>query len=832
MSTLKFSMFAGEVPRLTKRDLGDSQAQLAENLLADTPEFRPLRTDSAPVDLARIGAGQTARTIYRYPTDSTTVLGAATAYSLARSQITDDKFDRVYVSALLGEPEYRPAIMTTGDTDPATTTRRLGVPYPTKKPTLSLATAVEGLMTPSEVTDYRYSLIQTIKAIVLKGLEFEAWNPDFALGGMPGFRADPSGAPGLWQRFWTLTPPTTWNTHNGTPVANHLWTLELTNPPFQQSGGNRIYYATFAAQILLWRVKADVSAATAELEALVLPGTTDRVLTDDDIDALWAAMRSQVPDEPRDAKGIDLRTHLDQYLVEYRKLVNYLDQGFPNDDVSPQAAFQLIAQSFGELSAHVDAINAHYASIAGGGFDAALVQYFEAVRFGGKVPDGQIEVEEQRYYTYTFVNDRGEESQPYLPGSGNADTDLPFMSINQAQALNVTLPGDFLAGTDANDRITHWRLYRSNAGTQGATFQLVKEFPVATTTYLDLRSNLALRDVLRTIGADGLTPWAPPPVAGTPEAPQYLRGIVAMPGGFLAGFLGHTVYFSEPLYPFAWPVRYAIPCHDRIIGLGVFGLTLVVLTEGQPAFISGGAPDSMSKVDLESIEACVSPRSVVPVTGGVVFASKNGLCLANQSGVTNMTAGLFTREEWAALTPANMVCSELGGVIYFTAGSWTMALHVGTGKLVRVGTEWTALWADTARGVLYGARPPATGGVVAQVVQVQEGNAHRTARWRSKRLLLPREAGYAWLAVEGEQSPAHPLAIDLYGYERDSTGAEVQTKLVTATGDGTHSAVVSDTRPIRVSPGRFKDWEIEISGDCRVSSVILASSLGELQGAA
>lgn len=832
MSTLKFSMFGGEVPRLTKRDLGDSQAQLAENLLADTPEFRPLRTDSAPVDLVRIGAGQPARTIYRYPTDSTTVLGSARAYSLARSQITDDKYDRVYVSALLGEPEYRPAIMTTGDTDPATTTRRLGVPYPTKPVALTLATVDEGFLKPSEVTEYRESLIQTIRSIVRTALVAQAWNPEFSLGSMPAFREDPGGGAGLWQRIWTFTPPSTWNTHNGTPIANHLWTLEVTNPPFQQSGGNRIYYVTFPGQVVLWKVKADVSAETAALAALVLPGTSDRVLSDVDIAALWAAVRAQLPDDPKDAPNIDLQARLDLFLVEYRKLVNYLDQGLPNDEVSPQAAYQLIAQSFGELSAHVDAINAHHANIAGPGFEAALLQYFKAVRFDGHVPEGQIEVEEQRYYTYTFVNDRGEESQPYLPGSGNTDTDLPFMSINQAQALNVTLPGDFLAGTDANDRITHWRLYRSNAGTQGATFQLVKEFPVATTTYLDLRSNLALRDVLRTIGADGLTPWAPPPVAGTPEAPQYLRGIVAMPGGFLAGFLGHTVYFSEPLYPFAWPVRYAMPCHDKIIGLGVFGLTLVVLTEGQPAFISGGSPESMSKVDLESIEACVSPRSVVPVTGGVVFASKNGLCLANQSGVTNMTGGLFTREEWAALNPASMVCSELGGVIYFTAGSWTMALHVGTGKLVRVGTEWTALWADNARGVLYGARPPATGGVVAQVVQVQEGTTRRTARWRSKRLLLPREAGYAWLVVEGEQSPAHPLAIDLYGYERDSTGAEVQTKLATATGDGTHSAVVSDTRPIRVGTGRFKDWEIEISGDCRVSSVVLASSLAELQGAA
>lgn len=824
MSVLKFTAFGGEVPRKTKRSLPDNAAQVAENLLADTLEFRPLNTDSTATTITGPAANDVVKTLYRYPTTSSTIIGTTLSLSLVKSTIVDDQYDRVYASVMLGEAEYPPQVLSGGVAFPNASLRPLGVVYPTKAPVLTRATVDDAFMTPSEVTGFTESVMTRIRTIVGTALEQVLWNPSFSLSGNAAFREDPNNTnKGVNQRIWTnqtpLSSTPTWNTYNGTPIANHLWTTSITNPAWVTEGSYRTYYANFQAKVRTWRVKADVSAQTAQLVALVIPNTTDRVLSDAEITTLWAALRLQLPDDPLTTASTDLATLLTRYRTEYTTLVNYLDQGFTGD-VTPQAGYQLVAQAHAALQASVDGITTFYDTLASSGFDNALLGYFKEVRFTGNIPEGETELVEDRYYTYTFVNDRGEESKPYLPGDGNSDTELPLLSCNQAQTAQIALPSGFNSGITAVDHITHWRVYRSAAGAQAASFMFVAEVPIGVTTFTDLRRTDSLSESMIT------TTWFPPPVLSG----KCLKHLVQMPGGFLAGFVGNTVYFSEVNHPYAWPVVYAIPCNDDVVALGVFGVTLVVLTKGGPVYMTGSGPESMTKVEIESNEVCQSPRSVVPVSGGVLFASQNGLCVASQQGVQLMTGALWTQKEWQALSPPDVIAEELDGTVYMThtGGLVMAALHIPTGKLVRMNTSVTAFYSDFSTGELFAALPPASG-QVAKYTKLLAGSGLRTGRWRSKRIVLEKEAGFAWLVVEGEQSVSQPLKVDIYCYQLVD-GVETITLLNTATGDGSFSAVVTDTQPMRVSVGRYKDFEVEIQGTCRVDSVLLTSSLVELQG--
>lgn len=831
MGVLKFNVFGGEVPRLTKRDLPDNQSQIAENLMADTPEFRPLNTDYNNGDeIVGPAINETCHTLYRYPTNSVTPLGTALKMTIVRSPVVDDQYDRVYGAVMYGETEYAPVILSSGAANTpvqGASLRPLGVKYPTAKLTLATATVDQAFLTPWEASGFRTTLMEDIKTIASGALYSELWNPAFNLTGMPAFREYPANTgKGIYQRMYVLTNPgaatPVWDTRNGTPVANHLWTLEITNPAWVTEGSNRVYYANFQAKVLVWKVRDDTflnatDGPNDKLRALVLPGTTERVMSESDIAAFWTALRAVLPDDPATTVRADLKTLLSRYQSEYLTLVNHLDQGFTGD-VTPQSGYQIVSKAFYDLQASVDGITTSYDTLARRDVDDAVIQYYKA-KFPGVLPEGETELVEPRYYTYTLVNDRGEESKPYLPGDGNSDTDLPMINVNQAQNVTVTRPA-LPAGVTANDYITKWRLYRSANGSESSAFLFVAEIPVGTTTYVDLRRTDALNEPLPT------TTWFPPPTSGG----KYLKHLVSLPGGFMAGFLGNTVYFSEPFHPYAWPPEYSIPVFGDVVALGVFGVTLVVFTKRGPVYISGSAPGSLAPVVLENNEVCQSPRSVVPIAGGVLFASQNGLCLAAQDGVRVLTDKLWTRKEWESLQPEHFICEEMNGVVYMshTGGLVTAALHIPTMKLVRMDLSVTAFYSDFHNGELYAALPPVTG-QKPKVIKLLEGNTLRTARWRSKRIILEKETGFAWLRVEGEVSPSYPLEVKVYGYMTDN-GVEIETLIDGENGAAGITCVVNSTTPLRLSTGRFKDFEVEIRGACRVTSVQLFSSTVELQG--
>ena len=241
-----------------------------------------------------------------------------------------------------------------------------------------------------------------------------------------------------------------------------------------------------------------------------------------------------------------------------------------------------------------------------------------------------------RAYFVTYVTDWDEESAP-SPASDLVEAD-------QNDTVRVTAvsppPGRNIVG---------WRLYRSNTTDRSAEWSLVAPldaanavlkdgafwyFKIADLNYTDDQAQSELQEPCQTLT------WAEPPAG--------LKGLVGLPNGIMAGFFGNVLCFSEPYAPYAWPVEYQLSLEHGLVGIGVFGQTAVVLTEGNPYFASGADSASMSAQKIETPQACVAKRSIVSVEGGVMYASPDGLCLAGPNGVSVVTQGTFSKADWQA----------------------------------------------------------------------------------------------------------------------------------------------------------------------------------------
>ena len=228
-----------------------------------------------------------------------------------------------------------------------------------------------------------------------------------------------------------------------------------------------------------------------------------------------------------------------------------------------------------------------------------------------------------RSYVYTFVSAYGEEGPPSPPttATGNAGT----WTIS---GFDTTVP-------NASQRnITTVRIYRTVAGFTSAEFYHVGDVALGVTTFSD-----TIADAVAALNftMPSLT-WIPPP--GT------LQGVVAHPGGFLVGFSGRDLYLSEPYHPHAWPIQYVQTCQTEIVGVAIFNNAIVVATSSHPYYAEGMAPINVTLEKLDSIDPCVSRRSIATTLNGVYYASPQGIILHTGASTQLVSYQSFTREEW------------------------------------------------------------------------------------------------------------------------------------------------------------------------------------------
>lgn len=414
-----------------------------------------------------------------------------------------------------------------------------------------------------------------------------------------------------------------------------------------------------------------------------------------------------------------------------------------------------------------------------------------------------------RSYMVTFVNIFGEEGQPSNPVEVNGFNDQTY------------LLGSFPAApTGVNSApIAKWRVYRTITASSGATtfFKVVDinyVNPVGF-TYQDTSLDSSLITQIESVN------WAAPPA---------MDGIVAMPNGIIAGWKGNTVYFSENYRPHAWPAEYAVTVQYPIVGLGVYGSTLVVCTTGFPATISGVKSNTMSLNETRIPMPCLSRRSIVSMPEGVYFATTEGLVLVSANGPAVITKDLIGRDRWNTVYTPSAICAAVyeGGYFAIQRGQSLRGFMLRMpedGAVVHLDPALTGD-IDVVQDVWSGRPLLINGTTVYEYGRPASPDVECT--WRSKEFQSPQPFNLGAFQVFYDESVSPigggaPVRFRVWAYLLGNTGETVRTLVFDQ--DYTRSG---STR--RLPSGFVSDiWQFEIVARVPVHGVVVASSVTELR---
>lgn len=450
-----------------------------------------------------------------------------------------------------------------------------------------------------------------------------------------------------------------------------------------------------------------------------------------------------------------------------------------------------------------------------------------------------------RLYVYTRVTTFGEESEPSLVSS----------DIVVSPGNTVTLSGFVAAPAGRN--YTKQRIYRSQTGTTGgANLFLIAE---RNDTAADFVDNVALNNFAEPLPS---LDWNPPPAG--------LKGLVAMPNGIMAGYVGKDIYFCEPYRPHAWPEKYVLSANYDVTGLAVTGTTLVVGTKGWPELVSGTAPETMTMERVELSMPCLSEKGMIDMGYAALYPSNDGLVMVMNGSPSLISGPLLTRDQWQRLDPASMVCGQFYGRFY------TSYRYTDTENLVQQGTlifditgeqpylirsqhRADAMFYDVTDSRLY----LAIGASIYEWDSLLSDNDIMT--YRSKAYLTPQPTSFGAIMVEGS-SDQDPDALIAYNAERAQVAAEniarfaaknlegalglLPLGLIPMAGDrlrempiGPQIAVnvfadneflatittIGDVE--RMPPVLARQWEIEVVGNIDIQEITMAQTAQELRGA-
>jgi hypothetical protein len=386
---------------------------------------------------------------------------------------------------------------------------------------------------------------------------------------------------------------------------------------------------------------------------------------------------------------------------------------------------------------------------------------------------------DSRTYVYTWVNKESGfefESGPAAPST--------IVDVHYEQT--VTLSG--FSPAPADYIVTHKRVYRSVNG----TYLFVTELPANASTYTDTVLSDELNEELPTAN------WLPPPAT--------LRGLINLPNGIMAGFVGRDVYFCDPYHPHAWPLQYMQSIDYPIVGLGRMDTTLAVLTTGTPYFIQGTNPDSMAVVKSDLEQSCASKRSIVSQNGVVIYASPDGLVILTPGGSKVATESMFTRAQWQAYfkpTSIHAYMHDMKYVAFYNNGvtSGGFIFDMTTSQFILHDIYAECGYNDLQRDQLFIASSDRS------VKKWLEGSP-KSYIWRSKKFTLPSVTGFSCAQLGAE---SYPMTAKFY----------IDSVL-------RHTQVVLDRDIFRLPSIQGRDVEVQLEGNAEVFYFAVAQSVEEL----
>jgi hypothetical protein len=338
--------------------------------------------------------------------------------------------------------------------------------------------------------------------------------------------------------------------------------------------------------------------------------------------------------------------------------------------------------------------------------------------------------------------------------------------------------------------ITSRRIYRTVSG----VYLFVDEISFDVFNYTDSKRAEELAEEMPSLT------WYPPPVG--------LKGLINLPNGNMAGFVGRDVYFCVPYRPHAWPLQFVQTLDFPVVGLGRLDTTLAVLTTGNPYFIQGTDPENMVVVKSDLEQACVSKRSIVSFNGIVLYVSPDGLMSLSPGGSKNLTEGLFTKDQWQTLfSPISIHAyqTDLKYVAFYetSTAQGGFIFDLTTGKFIVHNLYATSGYTDLQQDQLFVTKEDRT-------LRKWDKGINLSYVWKSKKFTMPYPISFSCAQVEAE---AYPATCKVYA----------NSVLV-------HTQTVTSREPFRLPVASTRDWELEIEGNTEIFSVDMAQSLGELGG--
>lgn len=394
------------------------------------------------------------------------------------------------------------------------------------------------------------------------------------------------------------------------------------------------------------------------------------------------------------------------------------------------------------------------------------------------------ENETTRFYVYTYVSAFGEEGPP-SPVSDQ-------FNLNELQRIELSAIADPELG---DHNIAAKRIYRTLEG----EYVFVAELPVAETTYIDEIYDKSTGEPL--ISAEWYSPSAT------------LQGLISLPNGVLAGFKGNEIRLSEPYAPHAWPPGYSLSVDYEIVALAKIGTSIVILTTGFPYIAHGIHPDSYSIEVLEIDQACISKKSIVEAGSSVIYASPDGLVRIT-GGAQVITESIMKKREWQSLNPTSITgvfhdqryygfydATQNGG----EKAGFIIDPQEPQAGMTEIDLYTKCIYMDLEDDEIY-----YTDEESAQIKIWDQSENDLTFTWRSKTFVQPLPINFGWLQIRANN---YPINFNLF-----------------ADGVSVYQSAVNSNEAIRLPDGFLADeWEIELTGQGRVSEVVIAESSSDLR---
>lgn len=189
--------------------------------------------------------------------------------------------------------------------------------------------------------------------------------------------------------------------------------------------------------------------------------------------------------------------------------------------------------------------------------------------------------------------------------------------------------------------------------------------------------------------------------------PEDLQGLTAIQNNILIGFVGNTLYFSEPGAPHAWPAKYAVNLEHNIVGIAAISGSTLVTTDSYPYLVSGSDPaNGMSTARIDANFPCLNKNSMVTMGYGIVYSTHDGLAVFSpNSGAAIITKLLYNNDTWTTSLDPKTVIAEYYGDNYFASHStgafiFEQDAKVG-GFFVDADYSFTASFYDSIDGIVY-----------------------------------------------------------------------------------------------------------------------------------